>query len=147
MDCAEIKKYFDDYILGEIDPEIEIQINEHLLICPNCKDEIKELENLTVIFKNDKKFSPPEAVYKRIKNQLLIHRKPRSFTPVFAKRMLYLAASFFLGMVMMRTIDILLTEGKQERPAPEFKYETKSRLPFSDTVQFSPAPPKNLAQI
>ena len=39
MKCPEIENHLADYILGELCPELEIQVNEHLAVCEKCRGE------------------------------------------------------------------------------------------------------------
>lgn len=149
MNCEDIRKYIDDYILGELEPDIEIQINEHLIACVACKKNIEEKEAEINIFKKSRKFLPPKGLYSRVRSEVMPIKKEKKVSLWLwnlSKRLVYAVAVFFLGMVIMRTIDILYLKTKQKSKV-EVKYETKYRVPFSDTVQFYSAPPKNLARI
>jgi anti-sigma factor RsiW len=146
MNCEEIKKYLDDYILGEIDPVIEIQISEHLAECQNCQKEIKEREVVIESLKTSEKFEPPNEVYTKIKDDILIPRKEKRLLWGIPKRFSYAAASFVIGVILMHTADVLFLP-VENAPKVEIRYEPTRKVPFSDTVQFHSAPAKNLARI
>jgi|GEM_PF-2348206 len=106
------------------------------------------METLVATFKKNEKFPPSKTIYEIIKNKISIRQGlPKSVFQVYTKRLLYVAASFLLGMVLMRTIDFFSRQIKSAKQEPEFKYETRYRSPLSDTVKFYSVLPKNLARI
>ncbi len=146
MECKETQKYFDDFILGELDPRIEIKINEHLTECKRCKKEFKKIESVITIMKRSKKFEPSTETYRRISSRITLPRKERRLVWGIPKSFVYAVAAFLLGIVVMRAIDVQIFS-MQERPKIEVKYEPLRKEPFSDTVQFYAVPVKNLVKI
>ncbi len=146
MDCKEIKEYFDDYILGELDPTIEIQIHGHLEECRKCQKNIEEREMFINQFRDSHKFRPSENAYRRIRSTILVPEKEKRLVWALPKKFVYAAAAFLLGIVLMRAIDVLIFP-IEERPKAEVKYEPLRKEPYSDTVQFYFVPAKNLAKI
>ncbi len=147
MNCNKIKKYLDDYILGEIDTSLEIKINEHLLECAHCRQQVNEKESFFASFKESAKFIPPEQTYQKIAGSVFRpdpRKKP--FLAGWSWRFAYTVAAFFAGMVLMRIADTQFNKF-EEQTEIEVKYEPTYRVPFSDTVLFYTAPPKNLAKI
>lgn len=147
MNCIKIKQYLDDYISGEVDSKIEIQINAHILRCHDCRKKIEEKEAVCNFFKNAQRFEPPKVLYQRIRDQV-IRPVPRrnAIWPSWQMSLVYATATFFLGMVLMRTIDRRFVKVETGTKL-EVKYEPTYKKTFSDTVLFHPAPPKNLARI
>ncbi len=146
MKCKEMQKYFDDYILGELGSAIEMQMNEHLAECKKCQKILEDKEAVLDVFRNTQKFEPGAGTYGRIKKRIVMQKKPRGLFWVFPKSLVYVAASFVLGLVLMRTVDIIMLQ-RVKNPQVEMRYEPSRKEPFSDTVQFYSAPPKNLARI
>lgn len=146
MNCKDIRKYFDDYILGELDPAIEIQVNEHLAECDNCQKELDDKETMMNLLKDSQKFKTPDEVYSRISSKIRVPIREKKNIWVLPKSLVYTAAAFLFGIIVMRTADILFFQ-VTESPKAEIKYEPARKEPFSDTVQFYSAPPKNLAKI
>jgi len=146
MKCKEICDLLDEYILGELDPESEIQINEHLSECQSCKDELCEKEATVTAIKKVTRFDPSAEVLKRIRRSLPRQGKGQPFLWLFPKRFIYALAAFLFGIVLMRSVDILIFEQK-EAPQAEIKFETRHQEPFVDTVEFYHAPAKNVAKI
>ena len=144
--CKEIKKYFDDYILGELDSDTEIQMNEHMSECKECAEELAKREAAFNIVRNSARFEPSAETFRRIKRQIFVQRKQWRLFRVFPKSVVYAAAAFLLGVVLMRSVDVFIFRQK-EVPQAEIKYETHHREPFVDTVEFYHAPAKNLARI
>jgi hypothetical protein len=146
MKCAEFREFYDDYILHELEPEIEMQINEHLLDCDQCRKEISEREKIIDLFRKSQKFSPPVTLYRRISDGLGVVHKEKKPLFVLPKGLVYAAAAFVLGVVMTRAIDTLFLRVEQVSPV-EVKQEQLRPMPFSDTVEFYSVPAKNLARI
>jgi len=147
MKCQELRDYFDDYVLGEVEPAFEIQINEHLLECDACRREIEERESLYKDFRGLPKSGPPERVYHRVIHA--VHAPSRMKIPFYAHwtfRTAALAATFILGMVLMRGVDVVSLRAK-ENPAVETRTRPYYRIPYADTIKFYSAPAKNLARI
>lgn len=146
MNCKEIRKYFDDYILGELDPSIEIQVNEHLTECSNCQKGLDEKEAVMNLLKDSRKFEPSNEAYSRINSKIRVPVREKKIIWGLPKSLIYATAAFIFGIAVMRTADILFFQ-VAESPKAEIKYEPARKEPFSDTVQFYSAPPKNLAKI
>ena len=147
MKCEEVKKFLNDYLLGELDPAIEIQINEHLNECANCQKDLKERENTVSILKDACRYAPAEEAYEKIRARLEPRKKARPvWMPNWTKSLIFAAAAFLLGMVLMRTADILLIDAKQKPPI-EAGYKPAYRIPFSDTIKFYTAPSKTLVKL
>jgi len=146
MDCREIKKYLEDYILEELDPTIEIQINAHLAECEQCRKDSEEKQKLINAFRESHRFAPPLDTYKRIRSSIYVPRKEKRFVWGFPKSFVFATAAFLLGIVLMRTVDVFIFS-LQERQKVEVRFEPLQRAPFSDTVQFYTVPVKNLARI
>jgi predicted anti-sigma-YlaC factor YlaD len=147
MKCQEFRDHFDDYILGEAEPVIEIQINEHLLECDACRGDVEERETLCKDFRNLPKIGPPGSAFFRMKKA--IHQPTQAKKPFYAHwtfRTAALAATFILGMVLMRGVDVVSFRNR-EKPASETGTRPYYRIPYADTIKFYSAPAKNLARI
>lgn len=146
MKCKEITTLLDDYILGELSPEFEIQINEHLSECKSCQKELQEKEVAIIAIKKSTVFEPSAESFRRIKRQISIHRKQRRLFWVFPKSFAYAVVAFLFGIGLMKSIDVFILK-PAERPRVEIKYETRHEELLVDTVEFYHAPAKNLARI
>lgn len=146
MKCQDIRSSLDDYILGELDPDTEIQMNEHLSECKECAEELTKKEAAFNIVKSSARFEPSAEPFRRIKRQIFIHRKQRRLFWIFPKSFAYAAVAFLFGIALMKSLDVFILK-PAERPRVEIKYETRYKEPFIDTVEFYHAPAKNLARI
>ncbi|MGB3478256.1 MAG: zf-HC2 domain-containing protein [bacterium] len=146
MKCREIKTLFDDYILGELDSDTEIQMNEHMSECKECTEELAKREAVFNIVKSSARFEPSAENFGRIKRQIFIHGKQRRLFWIFPKSFVYAAAAFLLGIVFIKSFDVLVLKSEPSSRV-ETKYETRHEEPFVDTVEFYYAPAKNLAKI
>jgi predicted anti-sigma-YlaC factor YlaD len=147
MKCQEFRDHFDDYILGEVEPAIEIRINEHLLECDACRRDIEERETLYKDFRDIPKAGPPGSAFFRVKKS--IRQPTRAKKPFYARwslRTAALAATFILGMVLMRGVDVVSLRNR-EKPTMETGIRPYYRIPYADTIKFYSAPAKNLARI
>jgi anti-sigma factor RsiW len=146
MKCKEICDLLDEYILGELDPEIEIQMNEHLSACQSCKAKMYEKEATITALRKVTTFNPSAQALRRIRRSLIGQGRKQPFLWRFPKRFVYALAAFLFGIVLMRSVDILIFKQKQA-PKAELKFETRHQEPFVDTVEFYHAPAKNVAKI
>lgn len=146
MDCKELSKYFDDYILGELDPDIEIQLNEHISGCDRCQKEIEEKEKVIKFFKGLQRFEPSTEIYRRIKSRFVLSKKEKKLLWGIPRNLVYAMAAFCLGIVLMRAVDVLSLR-MEESPKVEIRYEPTHKGLISDTIQFYSVPAKNLVKI
>ena len=65
MKCKEMQKHLDDYILGELDSVVEIQMNEHLAECKKCQKILEEKEAAMNVFRNTQRFEPAAGTSRR----------------------------------------------------------------------------------
>jgi anti-sigma factor RsiW len=146
MKCLEISDYLIDYVLEELNPELQIQVNEHLAICKKCQAEVQQTQGFIDNFRGTARFEPTSEVYKKIAEQVRMpkpeHRRlfgiPRNFVFAFG--------TFLLGIVLTRSIDLFIVNAR--RPSRiEARQEAPRNMPFSDTVEFYSVPAKNLARI
>lgn len=146
MNCTEIKDYFFDYVLGEIDPELQIQVNEHLAVCERCRGEVMKTEALIDDLKSASRFKPAPDIYGSIPARI---RAPRSTHPRLIgipRSVVFALGSFLLGIVLTRSIDTMIVNTRRTQRI-EVRKEAPRKVPFSDTVEFYSVPAKNLARI
>ena len=146
MKCQETKKHLLDYVLEELPPELQIQINEHLATCAKCRAESDRIETTVSAFKNSVTFNPSPEIFARVRDQVPL-KKPRSARLFGVPRSLvYAFGAFLLGIVMTRSMDTFVTW--YEQPVQiEVREEKLREVPYSDTVEFYAAPARNLARI
>jgi anti-sigma factor RsiW len=146
MKCYEISKLLDDYMLGELTPELEIQVNDHITDCASCKKELQEREAVFAVIKKTAIFEPSDRSFQRIKDHKGRSVNKRYVLRFIPKSFVYAFAAFILGLLVMRTVDVL-APGKKEIPKAEIEYRYDHEKPFADTVHFYHAPAKNVAKI
>jgi predicted anti-sigma-YlaC factor YlaD len=145
MKCIEIRECLFDHILGELDPEVEIQVNEHLAVCEVCRREFGKAESVVRSLRKGKPFEPAPAVYGRIAGSLTASRRQRTRLLGMPRSLVFALGAFLFGVVLTRSIDTVATIGR--RPARiEVRQEEPRISPFSDTVEFYSVPAKNLAR-
>ncbi len=145
MNCKEMKEYVDDYILGELDSAIEIQLNEHAVGCERCQSEIAEKEKVIKFFKGSHRFEPPTEMYRRISSRFVLSKKEKKILWNIPRSLVYVMAAFCFGVLLMRVVDVLSLR-VEESPKVEMRYEPTHRGMISDTIQFYSVPAKNLVQ-
>jgi anti-sigma factor RsiW len=146
MKCKELRALLDDFILGELDAEIEIQVNEHLAECDRCKRELDGHSRVLTVLKNTRRFEPSAALTKQIKRRVFRPRQQKYVFNHVPKSLAFALATFVLGMVLMRSLDVWFFKQKTEA-AVEFRYEQKEPEPFNDTLEFYHVPAKHMARI
>ena len=146
MHCGDMKEYLIDHILEELDPELQIQVNEHLAVCEKCRAEAAETERMVDGFKESARFRPVPGIYGDIAEQI---RKPK---PVRArlfgvpKSLAFALGAFLLGIIVTRSFETVINS-RIEPSRIEVRQEVPRVAPFSDTVEFYSVPAKNLARI
>ena len=143
MKCTEAKPFLFDFIMEELEPDIEIRIHEHLSDCAACRAAVQEIEAVASRLQSPARFAPDPGVWRRIRDTLPRKRKPKIFSwlPVSAG---YALAAFLLGAVIMHTADNLFLGDRTTEK--EVRYEPPSKMPYADTVEFYTVPVKNLAR-
>lgn len=146
MKCAKIKNLLFDYVLEELAPELQIQVNEHLAICEKCSNEVKRIEALIKDFKDSERFKPVSNIYGRIARQIRVPKAERARFFGMPRSVVFAFAAFLLGIVITRSIDAIIMNIRVPSRI-EVRQETPRKTPFSDTVEFYSVPAKNLARI
>ena len=73
MECAKIKDVLSEYIDGTLDAQTEALIDEHLLTCPQCTEELASLKTLIRELGSVESFKAPDDFLEKIHERL----KPR----------------------------------------------------------------------
>ena len=146
MNCSEIKEYLLDHILEELDPELQIQINEHLAVCGQCRTEAAATERLVDGFAASARFEPVPDVYRDIAGR--IGKKQPSRAKLFGipRSFVFALGAFMLGIIVTRSVDTIV-RNRTEPSGIEVRQELPRKVPFSDTVEFYSVPAKHLARI
>ncbi|MGB7054940.1 MAG: zf-HC2 domain-containing protein [bacterium] len=146
MNCSEAKKYLTDYVLEELDPELQIQVNEHLAICKKCAGQVLQTAAVIDSFKDSARFKPTPGVYGRITDQIRVPKPERSRIFGMPRSLVFALGAFLFGIVVTRSIDFIIMNVR-EPSSIEVRQEAPRKVPFSDTVEFYSVPAKNLARI
>ena len=146
MKCSEMKNYLVDYVLEELDSELQIQVNEHLAICKKCRGEILQTEAVIDSFKDSARFKPTPGVYGKISEQIRVAKPERPRIFGMPRSLVFALGAFLFGIVVTRSIDAIIVNVR-EPSSIEVRQEAPRKVPFSDTVEFYSVPAKNLARI
>lgn len=146
MNCREVNEYLDDLILGELSPETEIKIHDHLETCASCGKELSTREAAAAFLRTGNALMPESRLYNRIAEQLpRAERKPAGASS-WLRTLAFTTAAFVLGIICMRAADVVIMNAKLT-PTAEARYRPAFRAPFSDTVLFHAAPSKHLVRL
>jgi predicted anti-sigma-YlaC factor YlaD len=145
MKCANAQKFLDDFLLGELDPETEMQINEHLNECNVCREALRTREDFMKEFKIGTAHEPAQTIYPQIKKRIVRSVYHRRYWWIFPRQFVYTLGAFILGIVIMRIADVI-SQKKPESLQVEIYRVPVYQEPFADTVQFYTAPAKHLAR-
>ena len=75
MQCRRIQELLKaDYLDGEVNPQEQGLIKEHLRKCPECRKLEQELQAQRMIFQKAKRFNPPEHVWQDIQDKISAER-------------------------------------------------------------------------
>lgn len=146
MKCNEVKRHLDDFVLEELDQETEIQLNEHLAQCEKCQKALGEQRTVADVLRMSQKYEPSPYLYTRVKSQLFVPKREKKFFWGIPRNFVYAVGMFFLGVVVMRAVDIYVMS-MQPVEKTEVRTEPLRMEPSSDTVQFHTVPAENLARI
>ena len=145
MRCSEIREYMFDHAVGELSPEIEIQVNEHLAACDECRAEMQSFEALANSMGGAARFRPAPRLYGRIAKQLRTPRRQVASLFGMDRNLVFALGAFLFGVILTRSIDAVVTRTGQ--PARiEVRQEEPGRTPFADTIEFYAVPARNLAR-
>jgi anti-sigma factor RsiW len=146
MNCREVNEYLDDLILGELSPEIEIKIRDHLETCASCGKELSTREAAAAFLRTDNTLTPGSHLYTRIAQQLPRAERNPTGAPSWLRTLAFATAAFVFGIICMRAADMFIMNTKLT-PTAEARYRPVFRAPFSDTVLFHVAPSKHLVKL
>jgi len=146
MKCSEIENHVTDYVLEELAPELQIQVNEHLAICDKCRGEVQHTEAVIAAFRDSARFRPAPDVYGRIAEQVRAPKSERARLFGLPRSLVFAFGAFLLGIVITRSVDSIIMNIR-EPSGIEVRQEPPRKTPFSDTVEFYSVPAKNLARI
>ena len=80
MNCKKTLDYLQDYLDGDLKPELSSQIKDHLNECSFCRDEYRALRQVGVIFRSEKIPVPSEIEWQKtwtaIESQISENRNP-----------------------------------------------------------------------
>lgn len=75
MQCKKIQELLKtDYLDGEVNPQEERYIKEHLAQCPECSRLEKELQDQRVLFQGVKRKQVPEHIWHNIRDAIVTER-------------------------------------------------------------------------
>ena len=70
MECAKIKDLLSEYIDGTLDAQTEALIDEHLLACPKCNEELASLKALISELGSVESFKAPDDFLEKLHERL-----------------------------------------------------------------------------
>lgn len=146
MDCRKFEGYLVDFILGELDPETEIQINEHLETCVSCRTELEKCEVLKEFLHSEMKFEPAADVYGKIQTRTSLATKSRDPFWFFSKTLVFSLGAFILGIILMRSVDLFMLH-RSPKIETRIEYKQSVKEYCTDTVQFYAVPTENLVRL
>ncbi len=146
MKCSEIRDHLFDHAMGELTPEIEIQVNGHLTVCGECREELQKIEAIATTMGNAARFSPAPRSYARIAEQLRTPRRQAARLFGFDRNLVFALGAFLFGIVLTRSVDTVAAHTRQP-VRMEVRQDEPGRTPFADTVEFYAVPARNLARI
>jgi predicted anti-sigma-YlaC factor YlaD len=147
MDCSQLNKYLIDYLLEELEPVLEMKVNEHLNECSKCQKKMENMESFFTNIKEDKNIKADKKVLQNIKERIGIERKPLLLRFLNRPVKLYYAiATLVFGLLIMSVTDVINEKIKpqQKEVKKEYKILYKPSGTDSDSIVFYSAPSHRL---
>lgn len=111
LDCSMVQEYLSAYVDDELPVEQREAIQEHLAVCPACRQELGRLTRLWEALEDLPAASPPPELIDQV-----LARLPRR--KAYGWRSLALAASLLVGIMLGGTLGVNLHEALRQ-PASE----------------------------
>lgn len=70
MRCGKVNRLLNRYIDDELDKRLTDLIEQHLQVCPNCKQELNALESIKGVVRQKERVAAEEGLLERIKDRL-----------------------------------------------------------------------------
>jgi predicted anti-sigma-YlaC factor YlaD len=145
MKCASVKKLLDEYLLNELEPDVEMKINEHCALCTSCRNALDEFREVHETLKQVEPAHPSAGLYDRLIERMGRERSRHRFLWIFPRTFVYSAIAFFFGIVVMYSIEnITLKRGLSE--SMDKQYEPTHHEIGSDTIAFYSVPAEHLVR-
>ena len=145
MKCVCAQELLDDYVLNELAPDIEMQLNTHLDGCVPCRKALREREECLAEMESNMELDLPASAFKRIEGSRPLRRRKSRFLWIFPTQVVYTLGAFLLGIIIMRIVDAVLIDRSEESQVEMYRVPAY-REPSTDTVHFYTAPAKHLAR-
>lgn len=145
-ECSEITNHLVDYVLAELEPEVEIQVNDHLAVCEACRFELQRRESIIEGFRNSAKYRPSSDLYSKIAGRFKVRESQRGRLLGVPRSLVFAFGAFVLGVVITSSIDRVIANVNRTSRMESWQ-QIPDTIPFSDTVEFYSVPAKNLASI
>ncbi len=117
MKCDKVQELIlTDYLDGQINEELKVDIEKHLTSCTDCKEYERVARATTVTpFNNTERLSPPATTWARIRSQIEKEEQPQERTNPFAnligriKPLLYIPKPAFAVATAAIAILVIVT--------------------------------------
>ena len=125
MNCAEVCHSLGAFVLGGLEPEESAEVEQHLSLCPNCQNELRELEKITQALEAA---PPPVDPPAHLKDEILSQLRGDKASSSAVEKELPPSRNLRLALPAAATIIIVLALGIFLRADP----------PATSTVQLVP---------
>lgn len=100
MDCKGALRWIHDYLDGNLDRAESLELKEHLIACPDCKQRFKQMERTEAMIRSMPRISAPDGLTSRIMASLPESRKTNRWIEWIKRHPAISVASVFL-LVML----------------------------------------------
>ncbi|HHW91206.1 MAG TPA: anti-sigma factor, partial [Firmicutes bacterium] len=70
MRCSEVREHLSSYMDGMLSAELMQAVDEHLSLCPDCREELRQLEETVALLRNLGEVEPPADLRDGIINKI-----------------------------------------------------------------------------
>lgn len=144
MECAKIRDFLSEYIDDSLDAQTKALIDEHLLACPICKEELHSMKAMVKRLGSIEPVKAPddflEQLHERMEPRVSLKKIMRTlFIPGRIKIPLEFAAAAAMAILIFSTLNIQQAE-KLIPHFPESSTQVATPTPVSRSEQALPSP-------
>jgi hypothetical protein len=127
MNNCKFEIYYDEYISGELEPELDIEFQNHLKLCSSCSQKLDEFYRLHRLLTGRRRPPVPVEIYqtyqKNLKTGLLINAPIQKFSSFWEKIFrtrspLFRLAEIAVVIIVGIFIGIYIVTGEDEKKSP-----------------------------
>lgn len=119
MDHRAAQDLFSEYLEGELSPEAQAEVAEHLQGCPGCQKELEVFRQTLRSLSGLRQLPPPDDFSKKVQQRIQRRSRGRFFGAERAlNRIPFEWISFVIIIIMLVLYMLMMEQGRRLSPAP-----------------------------